>query len=225
MIISTFNIQNNSKNYSRSKSEEISEYILSNKIDIIGLQEVFLSSDVDLNNILKNYNIVGKYRFLFKSDINEKNPIISKYRIIKSKTYYLPSFPSKYQRIMTYALIDYNGKEISIYNTHLEVKSNKIKLKQLLKIYEIFKSDKRPKIIMGDFNMKIDNPLFISFMSLMEKLNLKRIPILEKTYKTSKDNKAIDHIFISSDFKLIDEKVIKSLNTSDHYPIIIDIKC
>lgn len=226
MIISTFNIQNDINHYKKSKTEEILKYLVNNKIDILGLQEVFSKCNDDLLNIMENsYKMVGEYRYFFKFlKSNEKNPIITKYEILAYKTYYLPSFPSKIKRIMTNVVIKYDSREISVYNTHLEVSLKKVKVNQLNKIYEILKKDQRPKIIMGDFNMKIDTPLFKSFISLLSNLGITRVPIEEKTFKSSKDVKAIDHIFISSEFNLINFKVIKELNISDHYPILVDIK-
>ena len=224
MIISTFNVQNNFDSYNKSKSENIFKYIEDKKIDIIGLQEVFSKCNNDLESMLTNYNMIGKYRFLFKRKINEKNPIITKFDVLSSKTYHLPSFPSRYKRIITHAIIEYKGSKISIYNTHLEVKSNKIKIAQLNKIYQIIKNDDLPKIIMGDFNLKIDNPLFIDFISLLNDLKITRVPIFEQTFKTSSSAKAIDHIFISSDFKLGKIEVVKSLDISDHYPVLVELE-
>lgn len=171
--------------------------------------------------------MVGEYRYLLKLIfimINEKNSIITNHNIIEYKTYYLPFLPSYFKRIVTHAVIEYEGKEISIYNTHLEVKNKKVKEKQLNKIYSIIKEDNRPKILMGDFNLKSNNPLFINFINSLEKLEIKRINFNEKTYKNSKDNKEIGHIFISNDFKLINKKVIKNLQVSDHYPLLAEIK-
>ena len=52
---------------------------------------------------------------------------------------------------------------------------------------------------------------------------MKRVPILENTFKTHKDKKAIDHIFISNDFTIKKFEVYKKLNISDHYPIILEV--
>ena len=223
MIISTFNVQNDTKIYKKSKSHEISNYLINNKIDFLGLQEVFPKCNHDLKKLLSDYNIIGKYRFLIRPYGNEKNPIITKYKILDYKTYRLPFRPSKLKRVMTYIKTIIDGKEISIYNTHLEVGNKEVQKNQLAKIYEIISLDNNPKILMGDFNLKIGNPLFDEFILLLEKLNIKRIPILEKTFKASIDTKAIDHIFISSEFKITDSKVIHDLSVSDHYPVLVDI--
>ena len=79
--ISSFNIQNNYTKYSVEKAEAITNYLKSNNIDILGLQEVFNLCDKDIcKKIDCGFSCYGKYRFYLKSLlrlINEKNPIIT----------------------------------------------------------------------------------------------------------------------------------------------------
>lgn len=227
MKISTFNIQNDSKTYQRKKIDELHNYIYKNKIDVLGLQEVFPKLDKDIKKDLQyDFKIEGKFRFFSKiilRRINEKNPIITHYDIVSSKTYHLPSFPSLTKRILTHVVLKYKDKEISIYNTHLEVYIPTVKIKQLNKIYDIIKEDNRPKVLMGDFNLKTNNDIFNDFIDRLGELGIKRIELNEKTYKPSKYKREIDHIFISKEFRLKNKEVIKDLVISDHYPVLIDV--
>lgn len=228
MIISTFNIQNNYKNYDKIKSKQIYSYLKKNKIDILGLQEVFNKCSSDLLNYLNNdYQMIGEYRFLSKfllRRFNEKTPIITNYKIISNKTYHLPHFPSVLKRVLTHIVIEYKGKEISIYNTHLEVRNLSVKKRQLKKIYNLLKNDHREKILMGDFNLKTNKTIFLDFVSLLESIGMTRIPLNEKTLKQSRYSREIDHIFISNGFALKKKQVIKNLNISDHYPVIVELE-
>ena len=177
-------------------------------------------------NIKPLYSMKGKYRFILKLlhlTSNEKTPIITKHKIISHKSYRLPFRPSHLRRVLTNIVVDYNGKKISIYNTHLESKLDMVKKEQLDKILEIIKKDNLPKIIMGDFNLKNNNSLFMDFEKKLKKINISRIPILENTFKEANSDRAIDHIFISSEFKINSFEVIKNVDISDHYPIIADI--
>ena len=226
MIVSTFNIQNDIRVYNKNKSKDIYNYIKKNKIDIIGLQEVFTKCADDLDILLTKYNIVGKYRYffnIFHPYKNEKNPIITKYDIINYKTYHLPSYNSKYKRIITKACIKYNDKLVSIYNTHIEISDKSIQESQLNKIYELLKNDNNLIILMGDFNLKNSEKLYIDFCNKLKKLNIKSIDINSNTFKTSIEKEAIDHIFISDSFKVKKTCIIKDLEISDHYPVLIDI--
>lgn len=226
MRLSTFNIKNDFNYYNKNKSLEIYKYLKDNNIDILGLQEVFYKCDRDLKKILNGYNMVGKYRFLFKllhPTDNEKTPIITSKNIIENNTYRLPFYPSNLKRVMSHIVVLDNDKEISIYNTHIESRLSKVKEKQLNKIYEIMSKDNRPKILMGDFNLKDSDEIFKNFINKLKDLNLNEVKINERTFKTEKDNEAIDHIFIDSSFKIKTCEVVKTLAISDHYPVMIEV--
>ena len=228
MIISTFNIQNDFKKYNKSKSLEIYQYLTKNNIDVLGLQEVFYMCNYDLKKLIKHsFFMKGKYRFFLKLlhlTSNEKTPIISKHKVISHKTYHLPYRPSPLKRVLTNMVIDYDGKLISIYNTHLESELDNVKQKQLKIILDIINNDSLPKIIMGDFNLKNNHPLLKDFIDKLNALNIHRVPVEEKTFKAAKTDKSIDHIFISDEFEINSFKVVKTIKTSDHYPILVDLK-
>ena len=57
----------------------------------------------------------------------------------------------------------------------------------------------------------------------MTLIGIKHIDIADKTLKISKYHRAIDHIFISEEFKLISKDRITDLEISDHYPVLIQI--
>lgn len=229
LVISTFNIKNDYYKYNKEKTKDIINYLKEKNIDILNLQEVYKRLDKDLTKevINNNYRIVGKYRFLSKlilKPFNESTPIITNKKIIKIRHYRLPFLPSLQKRIMTKVIIKYNNENISIYNTHLDFKYDKVKKKELDKIYEIISKDSNKLILTGDFNLKTNKDIFNNFVNKLDKLNIQRIPINEKTLKQSAYNRAIDHIFISKDFEVIDKEVIKDIEISDHYPVLIKIK-
>ena len=227
MKVSTFNIQNNYKCYDKDKTKAIYQYLKDNDIDVLGLQEVFGKCSDDLEPLIKkSYHMEGKYRFLSKYILrrfNEKNPIITKYKIISFKTYNLPFLPSLLKRVITHVVIEYKGKEISIYNTHLEVLISNVKKRQLKKIYNLIADDPREKILMGDFNLKNNNPLFLNFVNSLEEIGMRRVPLNEKTLKLSRYSREIDHIFLSEGFILKEKEVVKNLSISDHYPVMIEL--
>ena len=225
ITICTFNIQNNFKNYNTSKSKQIIKLLENKNIDVYNLQEVYSKIDRDLKKIVKTltYTINGTYRFLIPTRFNEKNPIITNKKVISSRTYHLPFLPSITKRIMTKVVIEDNGRLISIYNTHLEVRKEKVKEKQLNRILKILKEDSNPIILTGDFNLKTNNSMFNNFIKELDNIGIKHIDIADKTLKISKYHRAIDHIFISKDFKLISKDRITDLEISDHYPVLIQI--
>lgn len=229
MKICTFNIKNNYKEYQKEKAKDIVDFIDNNKIDILCTQELFDTCENDITNYLSktNYKIYGKYRFKLSilKKINESVSIITNQKAISEKTYQLPYLPSLLKRIATKLIIDIDDYgEICIINTHLDFKYNLAKKRQLNKLLKIITNEKRPIIITGDFNLKNNNPIFNDFVDNLEKLGIKRVPVNEKTLKQSKYKRAIDHIFISNNFELKKLEVIKELEISDHYPVLIDIE-
>jgi len=226
--ISSFNIQNNYRKYNINKTKDIMKYLKDNNIDILGLQEVFYLCDKDICKRIDNdYSYFGKYRFYSRfilRHINEMTPIITNKKVIEKETYRLPFFPSPIKRILTKVVIEYEGKLISIYNTHLEVRNQKVKEKQLKKIYDLISNDNNLIILMGDFNLKNNKEIFNKFEDSLKEKGIYRVEFNHKTLKISKYKREIDHIFLSNEFKLLDKKVIEDLNISDHYPVMVDVK-
>ena len=72
------------------------------------------------------------------NSINEKTPIITNYNVISSKTYHLPTLPSLLKRVMTKAIIEVDGRLVSVYNTHLDFQYEVVKQRQLKKILKRF---------------------------------------------------------------------------------------
>ena len=229
MIISTFNIQNDISKYSKEKEKLIINYLKKNKIDILNLQELYKPLYKELKKDLKkiNYNISNRFRYripLLFNRINESTPIITNKNVLYTKTYWLPHFPSLLNRIITKTVIEYNNELISIYNTHLDYKYDEVKQKQINKVLDIIRKDKNKIILTGDFNLKNNKEIFNNFVKKLEKLNIYRVELNDKTLKISKYHRAIDHIFLSKDFKVIKKEIVKDLGTSDHYPLLIEIK-
>ena len=84
-----------------------------------------------------------------------------------------------------------------------------------------------PVILLGDFNSDLSNKLFIKFIEDLEKLGLKRVEYNHKTFRKSKKDTPIDHIFIPKEYKIENMEVISSEELekySDHYPLCVTIR-
>ena len=228
LTISTFNVQNDIGKYSKEKTNIILDYLKKSKIDVLSLQEVYSSLDRDLRkNLPIPYTSYGRYRFILRrilNRINEKTPIITNYKVNSYKTYALPFLPSFLKRVMTKVEIQDEDMTISVYNTHLDFQRDVVKKRQLNKILKIIKKDTNPIILMGDFNLKTNNTIFLDFIKELDDINIKHIDIKEKTLKISKYHRAIDHIFVSKEFEVKEKKLITDIPTSDHYPVLVKVK-
>ena len=124
---------------------------------------------------------------------------------------------------MTKAIIEVDGRLVSVYNTHLDFQYEVVKQRQLKKILKIIKKDKNPVILMGDFNLKTNKEVFLDFIKELKSINIKHVNIHEKTFKASKYHRAIDHIFVSNDFKVLHKELITDIPISDHYPVLVQL--
>lgn len=224
MKMSSYNIQNIFFKH-KDKTLDIIKFINKYKIDILGLQEYLLKEANKFN--LDSYRCVGKGRLFRKNSIfNETCSIITNKEVISNKSYKLPWFFTTFRRIMNVSKIKDNKNEYLVINTHLDHLNKMCQKKQLNYIYKFLSNidNKNNIILMGDFNLDLNNKTFINFTSKLSSIGINRVEITDKTYKNL--DKPIDHIFISSNIKLLDKKVIidDSLDISDHYPLYVEIK-
>lgn len=251
--ICTYNVRNDNliEGFDENRIAKLYNKLIKDyKIDILATQEMISSTVKILKEQLKDYHVIGNYRY-GKSKIinkiksiekyNEANNIITKLPILTEKTTELPWIPRnikeilsgsfKYRsitpRIITEAILDIEDYgRVRFLNTHLSHHLKGTVKLQLKKIIKKIKSSTIPVVLTGDFNTSIKNNTFKLFISELEKLGLKRIEINEKTFKNSKNNNAIDHIFIPSDWQVTEYKIINDdylEGYSDHYPVLVSI--
>lgn len=239
MKIMSFNVRNRYriKNYDgiyKNKDTVImlSNYIKENKIDIVCLQEVIESYRDRLTFELKDYTHysnprMGKSIFTKIIDIikrfNESVNIYTNLDVTNNKNYKLPFLPDIMPRIAT--RIDIKDKNITIINTHLSAYNKISKNRQLKKIYKIIKKINNPIILLGDFNINTKSNVLTSFIKKLKLLGIKHMDIQGRTFKKSKRDMPIDHIFISDSLKVKKLEKIKDIKVSfsDHYPILLEI--
>ena len=241
MKILTFNVRNRYgiKNYSGiykgiDTIKNLSDYIKSNDIDIIALQEVIEIYRDNLTNALGNYYVYGKPRFgsnIFTKRIeklkrfNESANIYTKKEALKNCCYKLPSLPDILPRVATLVEYKVGSKVITIINVHLSAYNKISKNRQLKYLYKKIKNIKTPIILLGDFNMNIKSNIMNSFINKLSNKGINHLEIKGRTFKKSKRNLPIDHVFVSSCLKInsIDKIKDEIVSFSDHYPILIDI--
>lgn len=237
LIISTYNIQNKYKinKYNGIDSygdhtKEVVNFIKKYNIDILGVQELTRLYEKRLIELLGiRYKITGKYRFTqigkimpYVKRFNEATKIITKHDIASSNTSFLPFYPTV-PRVVTIAKLLINDIIITVLNTHISFQNKTVKKKQLNAILKKIPNDTKNIIIMGDFNCSKKDSFFNDFVKELEKKNILRVPVDSTTHYNK--NYPIDHIFISSNIKVIKKEVIDlGINTSDHMPILVKIK-
>lgn len=242
MKILTFNVRNRYgiKNYTGiykgiDTVKNLSDYIKLNDIDIVCLQEVIEAYRDNLTNALDKYYVYGKPRLgssIFTKIIdkfkrfNESVNIYTKDEVIRCRCYKLPSLPDILPRVAT--LVDYkiDSRIITIINVHLSAYNKISKNRQLKYLYKKIKKINNPVILIGDFNMNIKSDIMNNFISKLDSIGIKHLEITGRTFKKSKRDLPIDHVFISKELKVKSIEKIKDkiVSFSDHYPVLIDFE-
>ena len=112
-------------------------------------------------------------------------------------------------------------------NTHLEYKITSLKKKQLTYIKNIISKyiEKYPTVLMGDFNIELDNAYFKEFINELKKIGMYRVEINKNTYGNNRCVDIIDNIFISKEFNVSKKDIYNKgdiSKISDHFMIFVE---
>ncbi len=258
IIIGSMNIQNKYKipsydgldEHGNDNVEILKEFLKNNNIDILGTQELVRRFIDRIKVAIKpEYKIYGDFRYgnnnvvrnlKFFDRFNETVSIITKHRVLTSKTTTMPWLPRRIKdfvkglklksirpRVVTTALIEIEGfGKVNFINTHLDHRLSIIQIRQLNYLHKMIEKSKNPVILTGDFNMDMEMPRFKLFVENLDSIGYKRVPNAKKTYKYQADKLPIDHIFIPKEWnieeiEIADDKYLDHF--SDHYPILVRI--
>lgn len=225
-------------------------HILEENFDILGTQELTRNFSTYLDFNLDNYVIYGKYRFGNNNIVrkiklvrrfNESTAIITKYKVIKKYTKHLPFIPIKIKdfikmfkdkklcvpRIATIVILKANDQDICVINTHLDYRFKSVQIRELNVLRRLIrKYIKRYKIVLtGDFNMDISSEHFRDFINDLDKLGIKRVEVNDKTNALKYRSKtAIDHIFIPSNYEVLEKGINDLGEVTDHKEIYARVK-
>lgn len=211
----------------------LSQFVKKNKIDVLCTQEMTNTYKRRLTNYLSEYVALGDLRFenkfLVKLKVvkrfNESVSIFTNRKVINYYTKRMPTLPDILPRVVTKVCLDTELGTISVLNTHLSAYNKVSKKRQVKYLLKLIRKIKYPIILTGDFNMNTKSDVLNYFIGKLKQLNIKHLDIKGRTFKKSKCNMPIDHIFVSNNLNIKNIEVIKddALNFSDHYPILIEI--
>lgn len=228
-----------------NRADLIIENILQIEPDIIGFQEVTSLQYSYLCEYMKNYgsNITYRDNMLW----SEGCPIfynLNKYRLLDEKTFWLSETPSQMSksweaanyRICSYVILEeYESKrEIAVFNTHLDHKSEKARKKgiELIK-NEIMQLENTSIILLGDFNTTEGTETYLSIAEFMRDSKYEAESRAESnTYHNwgkQVEGSPIDYIFISEgDFVVKKYEVLSkksgNIYSSDHFPLYVKLE-
>lgn len=93
--------------------------------------------------------------------------ILSRYPITTWHNTLLPAPPGTQQRGLLHAVLDVDGVEMSVYDTHLEATSRPARERQVHAIMPLLRADDRPKLLGGDLNSAPGSEVVTSARSLL----------------------------------------------------------
>ena len=218
-----------------NRASQVGRFILSEKPDILGMQEVLWHQYEFLDSVLKGYTSIGVGRD-DGARAGEMNPVFfrkDRFDMVRTITFWLSDAPevpgsrgwgASLPRIVTWMeLVDKNSHEHFFYfNTHFahdsdsaRIMSSKIILKEVQKIADGF-----PFIITGDFNMQPSSKGYAILTGPDES-----VPILKDSFVISEKRPSgpaytfngfsdkpgtgrIDYIFVRNGMKVMDQSTV-----------------
>lgn len=245
LTVMSFNVryinQKDGVNKWDNRKEKVAEVIVSNNVDIAGLQEPWKDQIRDLKKLLPKYAWFGWSRDNGKSK-GEFVPIFykkEKFTVVEKGIFWLSETPEKigskgwdvkYPRIVVWARFKEKpiGKEFYFFNTHLGGDMARLESAKLLRSKIDEMADKLPVIVTGDFNSVPDSPPYETMINSNYQLELvdafhSAIEKNDETYTNylfdgnDKDLKRIDYIFVSLKIKVLYHEIINK-RIGKYYP-------
>ena len=212
--------------------EQFAQYISSEQPDIVALQECDWATKrtrAPHQNGVRFVNELAYHTGMFGvygKSINYAGGyygigLLSKYPILRFERVLLPNDGKTEQRSILVADIELpSGKVITFVNTHLEVKTAKMRIEQVEFIKEYLKDCPNQLFLAGDMNAIPDTK---EMEMLREEWNDLTNRVF--TYHSSRPEIKIDYIYTkpAENVELLSTEVKEDVKLSDHFPVISTI--
>ena len=188
--------------------------------DIVGIQEVYVDSSKDTDNLKSLRTKTTKYlTFAPTLDYSGGGQYgigqISCFEPISNEKFALYD-GGKEPRYLQRVVYSIDGKKVSVYNTHFSWESADIRAKQFAAVLKQMDSDENEyRILTGDFNAKESE--FAKFKSNYKIVNTSSTKFYNYSYKRINFNQ-IDNIIVSDNITVLNARAIPT-EYSDHYPL------
>ncbi|UKJ06882.1 endonuclease/exonuclease/phosphatase family protein [Solitalea lacus] len=209
----------------------IARVINAAKPDLVALQEIDVHtsrSGKEMHQARELARLTGMYSFFAKGIDFQGGEygiaVLSKYPVLDSVAYALPMQEGaggepRALAVITVALKD--GRKVKFAATHLDLKPEN-RMLQVQKIAELFKNEKQPVILCGDFNA-VPGSEPINYTDQFFKRSCMQncaptIPVINP-------DREIDFImYTPSIIKVLSHQVISETYASDHLPVVAELK-
>ncbi len=256
----TFNIRYGSAgdggNRWELRKDLVFDVIASHRADVVGLQEAEAFQIAAVRQALPQYGVVFAGRDDGKS-AGEASPVLyrrDRFSLGDSGTFWFSNSPWKagtkhwgntLPRICTWVRLTEieSGKMFYVYNLHLDHASqvSRVKSTELLAKMITRRNEAAPFVVMGDFNMGMDNPAMLYLQEIgyetpcprmvdsWQMLNRSRQP--DGTFhgfKGRTGGRKIDHVLVTDSTEIIevglDKREFDGRYPSDHFPVYATVR-
>lgn len=194
--------------------------------DVVALNEmrdqgVAEGYDAQMDILAKMTDMKGYFAeaIRFEGENPYGNGLLSKFPILSAAVIPIPApkvrtYDGYYEdRCLLKATLDIRGERLTVLVIHVGLNPDEAE-RAIDAILENLPSEKC--ILMGDFNMKPDNPLLVPILDRMQDAS-KQILGEAFTFPSDKPDRKIDYIFVTSDIKISSASIPKIV-ASDHCP-------
>ena len=218
--------------------EQTARAIKSLECDVIGLNEVYnngTSPREEFKLQTEKLARLAGYPYYYYAQGHDYettdigNAILSKYPVKNFEKITVPTVPEEERtggywyenRVLAIADVDFNGTIVKVVETHFGLAP--VELDRIVeKSCSIIDESKFPVVLMGDLNVKPDNPA-LNEISKRLKSAAAEMNNDEFTFASYNPKIHIDYIFVPKNSKVLSYEVHK-LKASDHMPITADIE-
>ncbi|MFB1480234.1 endonuclease/exonuclease/phosphatase family protein [Corallococcus sp. RDP092CA] len=227
--VMTFNIQSGLRGL-----EQVADVILQERPDVVALQEVDVGSTRahGEDQVERLSALTGlKYRAHFGTTRLYGGAygiaLLSRYPLESLAQYPLPTPRGAEPRTLAHAVLDVDGREVSVYATHLIRRpfNGAARVRQSAFIAQLLSKDARPRLLMGDLNDDPDSrPVRLLRRQLQDVARVTRsdgtgtypMPLFLKSLR-------IDYVMACGAFTPVSTRVLR-VGASDHYPVVADLR-
>nr|AYM53959.1 endonuclease/exonuclease/phosphatase family protein [Pyxidicoccus sp.] len=226
--VMTFNIQSGARGL-----ENVARVIRASVPDVVALQEVDVGSTRagGLDQVAELSRLTGlPYRAHFRTTELYGGAygiaLLSRFPLESLAQYPLPVPANAEPRTLAHAVLQVDGREVSVYLTHLIRRpfNGDARVRQSALVSRLMSADPRPKLLMGDLN---DDPGSRPIRLLRRDLRdvvattggakgTYPMPLFLPTLR-------IDYVLACDAFTPVSSRVLR-VDVSDHYPVVADLR-
>lgn len=228
----------------KQRKSAVIDTIADHKADVIGLQEALDRQVEDVSKALPQY----AHYAVGRGDGDDKGETCAifyrrdRFALRDSGTFWFTDTPEKpgrdwgalWPRICSWVHLQQKdtGESFYVYNVHMDALSQRSREKSAKLLAERIAQRKTddPFIVMGDFNMKLNNSA-MKYLHEVGRAN-PRVAMTDAWRQLNPrgngDGTRIDHIPLSKEFEAVsvlhDERKVDGRHPSDHYPVIASFR-